>query len=125
MSKRRPVLTLFDRLRRGSGLRVLFAMAALLASQNSLACALEEAFAPQTEVVEVGVAASADTPSDNCCGVCFDCAQCGCCGIALNARAGGDRHADLSIADGRQSLHTAAPRHWTPPTLLKPPISLG
>ena len=57
MPKRPDNLTLFDRLRRASALRVVLVVAAMLASQNSLACAFEEAFVAQgTEIVASEVA---------------------------------------------------------------------
>jgi hypothetical protein len=125
MPKRPPAIRLFDRLRRGSCLRGLFVVAALLSSQNSLACALEELLAPASEVVEVVMGAATEAPADDCCGVCFDCAHCGCCVPALGARAGGEHTADFSIAGGKKWPRTAAPGLWTPPTLLKPPIGRG
>ena len=52
MPKRHDNLTLFDRFRRASALRVVLVIAALLASQNSLACAFEEVLVAQgTEIV--------------------------------------------------------------------------
>jgi len=47
MPKRHEGLTLFDRLRRASALRVVFIVAAMLASQTSLACAIEGVLAAQ------------------------------------------------------------------------------
>ena len=114
--------TLFTRLRRASALRLVFVVAAILASQSSAACALEEAIAGQGTEWVAGDPGS-ENPDPGCCSLCPDCTHCGgCCGIADLARDGQALMA-LSMSSGSKlTPATVAPRLWVPPTLLKPPI---
>jgi len=132
----RPILTrarpsLFDRLRRATALRVLLACAALLASQTSLACALEESTTGETVALVAGAlpAETADTaaPDDGgCCALCTDCAHSGgCCVFAASPRAGALAFALASLSDASIGFSTSAPVSWTPPTLLRPPIAIA
>lgn len=120
MPKRHEELTLFDRLRRASALRVVFIVAAMLASQTSLACAIEGALAAQgSEVIAL------EESGDDCCALCFDCAQCGGChSAAVNPRTGNAQFF-LSIHNATFTIATAAPKLWTPPALLRPPINVA
>jgi hypothetical protein len=123
MSKRNNQMTLLERLRRASAFRGLFIVAALLASQSSLACGLEGVFAPQQIVLIADSAASAEGVGDECCTLCFDCAYCGgCCGVAVSQRASTSPLSPATIAYANIGFATAAPKLWTPPTLLRPPI---
>jgi hypothetical protein len=124
MSTHRAQMTLFDRFRKAPALRVVFLIAALLASQSSLACAFEGVFAGgQTDVSIVAPdPVQADT-GNGCCNLCLNCTNCGgCCSFAVSLRASDTRLSLASIAYANLGLATAAPTLWTPPTLLKPPI---
>jgi hypothetical protein len=133
MSKRYGQRTLFDWFRGGSALRVLFLATTLMASQGSLACAFERAFAPQESersIVSVDIeqsdaaTASAEHSRDDCCGLCIDCAYCGgCCSFAVTLRASAAHLSFAPIAYASISFATVAPKLWTPPTLLRPPIN--
>ena len=117
MLKRLHKPTLFDRLRRASALRGVLVVAAMLASQNALACAFEEI------VVAQGVEIAAES-GEGCCTLCFDCANCGVChGSALNTRASGNHLSFRSATYAKFTDETTAPTLWTPPALLRPPIS--
>jgi hypothetical protein len=115
--------TLLDRLRRAAFLRFVFVVAAVLASQNFLACAFEESPSAQGIETVAGIFETEDS-GDACCGLCLDCANCGgCCTFAVSLRA---QVVPLTLAFSaypKISLATAAPELWTPPTLLRPPIS--
>lgn len=122
MSRRPLSPSLFHRLRRSAALRVVLVLAALLTSQQSLACAFEEVFSEQgTEI-----AASADTSTPDladCCGACLSCVNCSvCCSSAMDSPMGGAALASTALSFLKFSQDTAAPALWTPPTLLKPPI---
>jgi hypothetical protein len=118
--KRNRPMTLLDRFRRASSLRWVFVIAALLASQNFLACALEEFSAAQG----IEVVVEAERSGDDCCALCLDCANCGgCCSFAGMPRAQTAPMAAASIDYTRIRLATVAPVSWTPPTLLRPPIN--
>ena len=108
--------TLFDRLRRASALRAVLVVAALLASQNALACAFEEVLVAQgTEIV---------ANEEGCCTLCFDCANCGVChGSALSSRASSNHLSFRSSTYAKFPIEATAPTLWTPPALLRPPIS--
>jgi hypothetical protein len=116
MSKRNSPMTLFDRLRRSSALRGVLVVAAMLASQNSLACAFEEALVAQGgEIV---------ASEEGCCNLCLDCANCGVChGSVVSPRAGGNHLSFRSSSYAKITVETTAPTLWTPPALLRPPIS--
>jgi hypothetical protein len=123
MSRGNHQKTLFDRLRRASSLRLVFVIAALLASQNFLACAFEEFSAAQVTELAAGTG-EAEGAADACCALCLDCANCGgCCSFAVTPRSDAAPLALASIAYAKMSLATAAPDLWTPPALLRPPIS--
>jgi hypothetical protein len=116
-------ISLFDRLRRASALRFVFVIAAVLGSQNFLACAFEEFSAAQATEVMAGVVEVAGS-GDDCSALCLDCAHCGgCCSFAAMPRAHAAPMALASFAHAKISLATAAPELWTPPALLRPPIS--
>jgi hypothetical protein len=121
-----PVL---ERLRRNTALRVLLVVAAVLASQSSLACAVEESFAPATEFASTQPLddSPADAPdADGCCALCTDCAHSGgCCSFAASPRTGAALLTLDSPGDGRIGTTTTAPLRWNPPTLLRPPIDLA
>jgi hypothetical protein len=122
MSLARPPVALLDRLRGATALRVLLLLTALLASQNSLACAVEEAYA--TTPASLSVPAPDADAQDGCCALCTDCAhQGGCCHFASTSRAGGERFVSMSLHDARPWPDDSARLSWTPPTLLKPPIT--
>lgn len=119
MSTGHSAHTLFDRLRRASALRVVLVVATLLASQNSLACAFEEVLAQQG--IEIVVSEASD---EDCCTLCFDCAHCGGChASAVSPRAFLGHLSFQSITFANLSLASVAPKLWTPPALLRPPIS--
>ena len=115
-------MTIMNRFRRASTLRWAFIIAAVLASQNFLACAFEDATATQGSEVAVSLAAAQDN-ADECCCLCLDCANCGGC----HASALGPRSAHSNLLDtffySATSHDIAAPTLWTPPTLLRPPIA--
>jgi len=133
MLPRNTQFSLFERLRRPAALRVVFVLAAMLASQNSLACAFEAAFAGQSSELTAGVggekpldepAATPEAVGEDCCALCADCAHCGgCCSFAVTLRAGDTQLAFASVLRSKINFATSAPRHWTPPTPLRPPIS--
>jgi len=111
-------MTLFDRLRRSSALRGVLVVAAMLASQNALACAFEEVLVAQgTEIVAI---------EDGCCTMCLDCANCGVChGSALSSRASGDHFSFRLATYAKFTAETTAPTLWKPPALLRPPICVA
>jgi hypothetical protein len=133
MSKRNGPLTLFDRFRRATTLRVFFLVAALLASQSSLACAFENVFAAPASAPSIVVAEGAqdhvpavpeENSGDDCCGLCRTCTHCGgCCSFAVAVRAGEAHVSVPSILYANISFATAAPALWAPPALLRPPIN--
>jgi hypothetical protein len=118
--------TLLSRLRRASSLRFVFVIAAVLASQNFLACAFEEWTGGQGVELGTGQAAAFaadDGSGDDCCALCLECANCnGCCGMAASTRSHAASPALVSSALTKITLDTVAPAFWTPPTLLRPPI---
>jgi hypothetical protein len=123
-------MTLFDRLRRASALRIVLIAATLMASQSSLACAFEAAVGNQgTEAIasmdsgSVGAEAPSSDDSDGgCCSFCLDCAHCGGChSSVLNLRSQSGLALAL-IVETRAQLDDVAPALWTPSTLLRPPI---
>jgi mono/diheme cytochrome c family protein len=121
----RHTLTLFAWFRRAAALRVVLVVGALLASQNSLVCAFEEAFVAQgTEIVALDVAgASAGESGENCCALCLDCANCGGCHSSASNPRPGDAHLLFrSPLYAKFTVDTAAPELWTPPAVLRPPI---
>jgi hypothetical protein len=122
MSRRNGSLTLFDRLRRAAPLRVLLTVATLLTFQDSLACACEN-LASEPEAASSDLAASpTDDPSEGCGTFCSDCASCGsCCNFAASSRTSASQ-LGLFNTSSKIGLATAAPEHWVPPTLLRPPI---
>ncbi len=126
MLKNHNAVTLFDRLRRATALRVVLVVAMVLASQNSLACAFEEPAAAQgTEILasEI-VSASTEGADEECCFFCFDCAQCGGChSSTMSLRAGNGHMFFRRTTYEKVSAPTVAPKHWTPSALLRPPIS--
>jgi len=111
-------VTLLDRLRRSSALRVVLLIAAMLASQQSMACAFEEALSPQgTEIV-------ADNGAEECCPLCGDCTQCGGChASAVSPRAILAQSSFQLNLFAKLTPATAAPKSWAPPALLRPPIN--
>ena len=112
-------MTLFNRFRRASALRVVFVVAALLTAQSAVACALEAAVV--AEATEIAAAAVA---TDDCCNLCLDCANCGACHAAsVSPRAAGPSLSFRSAIYATIAFPTAAPQHWTPAELLRPPIS--
>jgi hypothetical protein len=123
MPKRIHPTGLFDRFRRASPLRVIFVVAALLASQSSMACAFDEA-PPQEIEYAAGVAESPDGSGDDCFSLCFECASCGgCCSVAVNLRGSDAQPAFAAIDRMLITSATTAPKLWTPPALLRPPIT--
>jgi hypothetical protein len=118
--KRNSKLSLLGRLRGASALRVVLIVATLLASQNALACAFEEAFAAQA----IEIVASEESEEEDCCTLCFDCAHCGGCHSAAESPRATHGHLPFqSITFTNLTLATVAPKLWTPPALLRPPIS--
>jgi hypothetical protein len=121
---RRSTASFFDRLRRASGLRILFLVATFLASQSALACAFDVASEPAAIGSPAnGGDAGADT-GDDCCSLCVGCTTCGgCTSVALKSRAVPDV---LAILVPQQATKPPAvpPRSWTPPSPLRPPIAL-
>jgi hypothetical protein len=122
MSQGKVQKTLFVRLRRATSLRLIFVIAAVLGSQNFLACAFEEFSAAQGTEAAAGIFA-AEGSGEDCCALCLDCANCGGCGFAVMPRAHIAAIAFDSVDYAKISLAAAAPETWTPPTLLRPPIS--
>jgi len=122
MSQGKDQKTLFVRLRRATSLRLIFVIAAVLGSQNFLACAFEEFSAAQGIEAVAGIFA-AEGSGDDCCALCLDCANCGGCSFAVMPRAHIAAMAFDSFDYARINLAAAAPELWTPPTLLRPPIS--
>jgi hypothetical protein len=132
MSTRNTQMTLLERFRRASVLRVVFVVAAFCASQNSLACALEEAMGAQgielsagvsADVVALDALASGEDLEDGCCTLCFDCANCGGCHTsAVSPRIDAAHLAFVSIAFAKISLAPGMRTPWAPPALLRPPI---
>src|SRR6187455_1390125 len=122
MSFRPASPSLFHRLRRSAALRVVLVLAALLTSQQSLACAFEEVFSEQG--TEIAVAADTAAPDfADCCGACLSCVNCSvCCSSAMDSPMSGSAFGSTSLSFLKISQGTAAPALWTPPTLLKPPI---
>ncbi len=114
--------TLFVRLRRATSLRLIFVIAAVLGSQNFLACAFEE-FSAAQGIEAVAGSFEAEGSGDDCCALCLDCANCGGCGFAVMPRAQTPAMAFDSIDHAKIILAAAAPELWTPPTLLRPPIT--
>jgi hypothetical protein len=128
MSLRIAPLGLFDSLRRASVMRFVLVLAALLASQNSIACILDLGIErPEAASIEQTTQTSADAAcedglGDDCCTLCVDCASCGGChGSALSTRTL-PAHPESSRGYELAHLLTAAPALWKPPTLLRPPI---
>jgi hypothetical protein len=130
MSITRKPVSLLHRLRAMPALRVLLVVAAILASQNSLACALEEFYpAPPVESAWMPAVDSVapGAPADGgCCAFCTDCAHSGggCCAVAATTRQGGDRVVPAPRFATR-AVPFPASVCWTPPTLLRPPILPG
>jgi hypothetical protein len=123
MLKSRERLSLFERLRHSTALRMLVLCAAFLVSQNSLACALEEAWSGDSVELASDVSGSPEAPRDGGgCALCTDCAHGGCCGFAAAPRTGSERFALPPWVHGRIGPTTTTPTSWTPPTLLRPPI---
>ena len=122
MLPRAATSPLFDRLRGLAALRVLLVVAAILASQSSLACAIEEAvFATPVAATDSGPDGTAE-PDGGCCALCTDCTHSGgCCSFAATPRAGVEGNTPVPLRDARLSPDAAAPGAWTPPTLLRPP----
>jgi hypothetical protein len=118
MSRQGDPSTLFDRLRRASALRVVLILAAMLASQTSLACAMEATSAAQdTEII------ATEESGEDCCALCLDCAHCGGChSFAVNPRDAFAQFSFAGILTAKLTAATAAPTSWTPPALLRPPI---
>jgi len=126
--------SLFDRLRRSFALRLLLPCAALLASQTSLACALEESASGESIALVAGPSPgdaqpdAGETPAPNdggCCALCTDCAHSGgCCVFAASPRAGLQVFALAALPGAHIGFSTSAPVSWTPPTPLRPPIAI-
>jgi hypothetical protein len=118
--------TSFDRLRRAPVLRVVLVVAALLASQNSLACAFEavDAADQASALVASAFAGASEVESDeDCCSLCLDCASCGGChGSAVSPRAGNPHLLFRTAIYKKITDDAAAPKLWTPPAVLRPPI---
>jgi hypothetical protein len=125
MSKRREHTALLDRFRRTPALRVLLVLATLLASQSSLACAFEAvAEAAGSELVAgTEVVPAADT--EGCCSLCFDCAYCGSCSLAASLRADSLGVSFELVLAEKLTPATEASHSWTPPALLRPPITVA
>jgi hypothetical protein len=112
--------SLLNRLRRAALPRVLILVAALLASQNALACAFEGLI--EFQGLEV-VAQTDEAAGEACCNLCPDCASCGVCHTsAVSPRGAGSQPAALYVMYSKITFATAAPALWTPPALLRPPI---
>jgi hypothetical protein len=127
MTNTRKPVSLLQRLRRMPALRVLLVFAAILASQNTLACALEESSSAAPVEWVANDAATPESPADGgCCAFCTDCAHSGgCCSFASSARAGAEEPAPAIAHEARLRPEDSAPSSWTPPTLLRPPILLA
>jgi hypothetical protein len=125
MSKRCEPTTLLHRLRRAPALRVLLVVATLLASQSSLACAFEAvAEAAGSEIVADTEAVPAGE-TEGCCSLCFDCVYCGGCGFAASLRADNlGVSFELTLSE-KLTPATEASHSWTPPALLRPPITVA
>jgi len=117
----RPGPTFFDRLRRATLPRVLLLVAALLASQGSMACAFEGLLASaDSDTVLVALEGNA---AEDCCNLCLDCAGCGGChGFTAGLREAGAQSTLRSLSYVPFSFDTSAPPLWAPPALLRPPI---
>jgi hypothetical protein len=110
-------------------MRFVLVLAALLASQNSIACVLDvgsergEA-APIVQTAQAsGDDACKDALEDDCCTLCVDCASCGGChGSTVSTRTLPAHPESGSGRDEPAHLSSAAPALWKPPTLLRPPI---
>jgi len=114
-------MSLFDRLRRSTLPRALLIVATLLASQTSLACAVEGLL--QAPGTEIAAAAEITLESGDCCDLCPDCASCGVChASAAGLRTTGSQPAALMVVYSKLTFATAAPPRWAPATLLRPPI---
>lgn len=123
MSSARVPISLFDRLRSAAWLRVLALCAALLASQNVIACALEETWSAESIELVAEQPPTGETSTSGCCALCTDCAHSGgCCGIAVSHRSASERFALARLHDKRPGTAATAPASWKPPTLLRPPI---
>jgi hypothetical protein len=123
MSQGKHQKTLFVRLRRALSLRLIFVIAAVLGSQDFLACAFEE-FSTSQGIEAVAGIPEAEGSGDDCCALCLDCANCGgCCSFAVMPRVHAAAMAFVSVDYAKLSFAAAAPGLWTPPTLLRPPIS--
>jgi hypothetical protein len=122
-----PAIRSFEKLRRASTLRVVLVIATLLASQNSLACVIEDVFsgADIALVADQGASSPTDPAGDECCTLCFDCAHCGGCHSSAVSPRLGHTAGLLAGADAKFTFATAAPSLWTPPTLLRPPIDVA
>src|SRR5688572_11217341 len=122
MSMRNGQMTIMNRFRRATSLRWVFIITAVLASQNFLACAFENATATQGSELAASLADSQGN-ADECCSLCLDCANCGGChASALGPRSAHSHQLDTFFYSAT-SHDTAAPTLWTPPTLLRPPIA--
>jgi hypothetical protein len=114
-------MTLFDRCRRAPVLRVLALVAALLASQASLACAMEAVFAG--DEAQVSIAQPVDDSSQDCVDLCADCVNCGtCCSLSASLRAHDAPNFGAPRLTAAIGFATTAPGLWAPATLLRPPI---
>ena len=110
-------------------MRFVLVLAALLASQNSIACVLDVGTERrETASIEQMFEASADAAcidgqGDDCCTLCVDCASCGGCHSSVLSTRTLPAHPEFD-SGGYELAHlsTAAPTLWKPPTLLRPPI---
>ena len=115
----------FDRLRSSLTLRALVVVAAILASQNSLACALEDMSPTSVAAVEMTSGSEHDADTEESCSMCVGCGFCGSgCGFAASPRTDTSFFELAPVRDAKVILVTAAPQAWTPPTLLRPPTRL-
>ena len=88
-------ISLFDRLRHAAPLRALLVIAALFASQSSLACALEDVPSKAgATAAYVEDSTGHESPADTaCCALCAHCSHGSCCTIAANCGNGEERFA--------------------------------
>jgi len=125
MSLDRPHST-FDRLRCSRALRALVVVVAILGSQNSLACALEDMSPPDTAAVEMTAAGEHSPDTEDLCTMCVGCAFCGSgCSFAASPRTDASFFELAPVRYAKVILITAAPQAWTPPTLLRPPTRVN
>jgi hypothetical protein len=95
----------------------------MLASQNSLACVIED-MTPATAAVADSVDSQVPDTEDSC-SLCAGCAFCGgCCIFVVSPRTGESFFDFAPVRSPKVILVTSAPKTWAPPTLLRPPTRI-